>query len=291
MSIKIRKLVPEDFPAVAIFLAEMNSQKQHNFSDLGVNAADIEYFIKDDLLDMPATEGFHLAFDDEKLIGVWGLDFDNGKGYLYSLGPYIKQENWQDIAEKLWHEVKKTIPSNTECLIMSLNSENTNGIEFAVAHGFKCEAVGITLKLKQSEFIPCEHSHIIELVEEHHEAFCELHDSLFPGTYYSGKDIIGRCDGVRKVFVNDPVTGYIYVEPRPEFGAANLEFIGVHPDSRGGGLGQALLSRGIDYVFSFDKITDISLAVREGNPAIRLYERLGFKTDDIVHSYELEFKS
>ncbi len=291
MPVTIKKLTADDFRPVARFIAMMNSRKEHNFTDLGINPDEIEYFIKDDLLDMPATEGFHLAYENDNLIAVWGLDYDNEKGYMYSLGPFIKHDNWHEIAEMLWGEVEKTLPSSITCMMMSMNALNTNGIEFAGKHGFKpLGTAGLILQLKQSEFIPCEHSHIVELTGEYEDDFRDLHDRTFPGTYYSGEDIIGRCNDIRKVFVNNPVSGYIYVEPQPEFGVANLEFIGVHPDSRGSGLGQALLSKGIEYVFSFDKINEINLTVYEDNPARRLYERVGFKISDRISGYEREFK-
>ena len=286
MPLAIRKLVENDFPSVAKFIAEINSDESQNITDLGTDPAEVENFIRDDLLDLKATDGFLLAFDNKKLCGVWGWDYDSEKGYLYSLGPYINHDYWEQVAEALWREIKKLIPVGSKEIIMSLNAKNENCAGFAIKHGFKRMIVGLELKLKAGDFNPVDYSYIAELTEDQYEDFCALHDKLFPGTYYSGRDIIGRSDNVRKVFVTDPVTGYIYVEPRPEFGTANLEFIGVDPANRGQGLGQALLSKGIDYVFSFDSIKEIALAVREDNPARRLYEKVGFIMEKIVHSYE-----
>ena len=286
MNIKTRLLVEDDFSLISTFISRLNKQKEHNITDLGEDPAEIENFIRTDLLDLDAEKGFYLAFVDNKLAGVWGLDYDSAKGYLYSLGPYIDHPQWNDIANSLWLKIENAIPAGTKQIIMSLNSRNRNCIDFAIEHGFTLRVVGLLLKLTETEFTPVDHNHIIELPEKDRQDFVALHDQLFPGTYYSGADILKRCDNIRKVFVNQPLTGYIYVEPRPEFGEAHLEFIGVHPEAQGQGIGKALLSKAIEYMFSFAKINELTLAVRENNPARRLYERVGFKISDTIHGYE-----
>jgi ribosomal protein S18 acetylase RimI-like enzyme len=286
MNIEIRLLVEDDFSLISTFISRLNKQKEHNITDLGTDSAEIENFIRNDLLDLDADKGFYLAFVDNQLAGVWGLDYDSDKGYLYSLGPYIDYPHWNDIANLLWLKIENAIPAGTKQIIMSFNSCNRNCIDFAIGHGFTLRVVGLQLKLTATEFTPVDHDHIIELPEKDQQTFVALHDQLFPGTYYSGVDILKRCDSIRKVFVNQPLTGYIYVEPLPDFGEAHLEFIGVHPEAQGQGLGKALLSKAIDYVFSFDKINELTLTVRENNPARWLYERVGFKIDDTIHGYE-----
>ena len=282
----IRQLTNTDFASIAALIAKVNRHKEHNITDLGTDPAEIEHFLRTDLLDLDADKGFWLAFADDQLVGVWGLDYDAAKGYLYSLGPYIDHSEWKDVALSLWEKVERTIPADTKEILYSVNARNENVINFAIERGFTLRVVGLLLKLTPADFTPAEHGHIIELPDDAKPAFIALHDQLFPGTYYSGEDILGRCDGVRKVFANDPLTGYIYVEPRPDYSEAHLEFIGVHPDAQGQGLGKALLSKAIDYVFSFPTIQELTLTVRENNPARHLYERVGFKVEDIIHGYE-----
>jgi ribosomal protein S18 acetylase RimI-like enzyme len=286
MNLTIRQLTDKDYVPAAALIARLNRQKEHNITDLGTDPAEIENFIRTDLLDLDAEQGFWLAFDNRELIGVWGLDYDADKGYLYSLGPYIDHSEWRAVASALWRMIERTIPDGTKEILYSVNDCNKNVIDFATGLGFTLRVTGLLLKLTPADFTPAEHSHIIELPDHARDAFAALHDQLFPGTYYSGDDILDRCDGVRKVFVNDPLTGYIYVEPRPDFGEAHLEFIGVHPDAQGQGLGKALLSKAIEYAFSFATIKELTLTVRENNPARRLYERVGFKVDDIIQGYE-----
>jgi ribosomal-protein-alanine N-acetyltransferase len=67
--------------------------------------------------------------------------------------------------------------------------------------------------------------------------------------------------------------GYGYVaDDVPELSIAML------PDYRGKGVGTLVLSTLIDSVHSTKNYSAISLSVSPNNPAMRLYERLGFKT-------------
>lgn len=60
----------------------------------------------------------------------------------------------------------------------------------------------------------------------------------------------------------------VWTERVPELAIATL------PEHRGGGIGNALLSAIIDAARG--RYPAIALSVREGNPAVRLYERAGF---------------
>jgi ribosomal protein S18 acetylase RimI-like enzyme len=72
--------------------------------------------------------------------------------------------------------------------------------------------------------------------------------------------------------------GFAYIDERtPELGVA------VFPEYRGGGVGTALLERLLEEAKNF--YPAIALSVSPNNPAIRLYERLGFETVDIRDGY------
>ncbi|MEV0463281.1 GNAT family N-acetyltransferase [Nocardia tengchongensis] len=86
--------------------------------------------------------------------------------------------------------------------------------------------------------------------------------------------VVGGFDGVplgaawlRLFDAEDPAYGYIDADT-PELA------IGVAPESRGTGLGTALMSALLDA--AREKYDAVSLSVRQENPALRLYQRLGF---------------
>jgi ribosomal protein S18 acetylase RimI-like enzyme len=72
--------------------------------------------------------------------------------------------------------------------------------------------------------------------------------------------------------------GFAYIDERtPELGIALL------PEYRGQGIGTALLERLLEAAKNL--YPAISLSVSPNNPAIRLYERLGFVTVDVRNKY------
>ncbi|GAB0108501.1 hypothetical protein JMUB6875_75200 [Nocardia sp. JMUB6875] len=86
--------------------------------------------------------------------------------------------------------------------------------------------------------------------------------------------VVGGFDGVplgaawlRLFGPADPAYGYIDADT-PELA------IGVAPESRGTGLGTALMTALLEA--ARDKYDAVCLSVRHGNPAYRLYRRLGF---------------
>jgi ribosomal protein S18 acetylase RimI-like enzyme len=285
MDIHLRKLKREDYNSVGNFIANLNGQDFDNICDLGTSAAEIENFIHHDLLDMKAEEGFILAHDSDKLIGVFGLDIDLEKSTAYLLGPYIRHKNWREIADTLWSTILSIMPESIARFKLSPNSKNKNCIEFAESNGFYRHTEGLVLKLERKGFHFIETDDIIELSDNRRADFAVLHDQLFPNTYYTGQDILGRCNDHRKVFINGDMTGYIYVEAQPEYGESNIEFIGVHQSQRGRGLGARLLNRAIQWIFSHESINSINLNVSADNPARRLYEKAGFKVSSKVYGY------
>ncbi|MCP4582728.1 MAG: GNAT family N-acetyltransferase [candidate division Zixibacteria bacterium] len=290
MNILIRKLKQDDYTSVARFIAELNSSDSNNICDLGTKAVEIEHFIHHDLLDMKAEDGFILAHDNNELVGVFGLDIDLDKNRAYLLGPYIKHDNWREVADILWAAILKILPKSVAQARLGPNSKNINCIEFAESNGFDRGNDGLVLKLERQAFQPHKSPEIVEISQNQQDAFIKLHEMLFPKSYYNGRDILSRCNQNRVVFVDREVKGYVYVETQPEFGESNIEFIGVHPSQQGKGLGGKLLNRAIQWIFSFETIEAITLSTYADNPARWLYEKAGFQVEDIVLSYSKDFQ-
>ncbi|MEM2021386.1 MAG: ribosomal protein S18-alanine N-acetyltransferase [Zestosphaera sp.] len=65
--------------------------------------------------------------------------------------------------------------------------------------------------------------------------------------------------------------------------------IAVHPDYRGRGIGRALMIEALKRLKAFYKVSEVYLEVRVSNePAISLYEKLGFKKVQRVRFYYLD---
>ena len=78
---------------------------------------------------------------------------------------------------------------------------------------------------------------------------------------------------------NGVVVGATIVTEWPEVSETGLSFAVVHPDARGLGLGAALIAKSGQALAAAGH-SDWVLAVVPDNPAVHLYERLGFRSFD-----------
>ena len=78
------------------------------------------------------------------------------------------------------------------------------------------------------------------------------------------------------IIVSGQLAGRLYVDRRP--GEIRIVDIALLPEYRNGGIGSALLNSLLVEAALEDKC--VSIHVEKFNPALRLYERLGFSTSD-----------
>ena len=85
----------------------------------------------------------------------------------------------------------------------------------------------------------------------------------------------------------DDVVGYVVADTMPNHGAdiGHVKDLAVHPDRRGEGIGQLLLSEALGALF-VDGASRVKLEVRAGNDvAVRLYRGFGFTHHHTVPRY------
>lgn len=89
--------------------------------------------------------------------------------------------------------------------------------------------------------------------------------------------------------VDDRVVGLLAVETfpqRPRRRHAGTIGLAVHDEWQGKGVGTALMRAGVDFADRWLNLTRLELEVYVDNePAIRLYERLGFEREGVLRQY------
>lgn len=116
----------------------------------------------------------------------------------------------------------------------------------------------------------------------------ELHDKLFPRSYYNGSTMMDMLD-------NNHIISYCVEEARVvSYASYNtedegyLDFLGTNPMDRCKGYGSSLLQQVFSIVKS-KQCKKIKLCVGgENHNAIRVYEKLGFKVTERNQAYILE---
>lgn len=287
MEIQYRKIGNNELASVSQFITRLNKDKESHVGFAGDVAEETLNYFKTEF-EMPATECFIVALENKKIIGVCGFEFYNERADLY--GPFVDHENWAEIADMLWLKVKEMLPKEAKIITLFYNTLNKRSLSFAARNHFTKKANSKVLLLERSGVAKIDHSEIQTLAEIQKDSFMKIHDETFPGTYFTGVQILERLNEHRKVFVfarENEVLGYTYVEVDTEFGEATIEFIGVNKSSRGLGLGKKLLSKAIEWIFSFKEIEAIDLCVNAKNEALHLYQKVGFIVKDELESFTM----
>jgi ribosomal protein S18 acetylase RimI-like enzyme len=153
----------------------------------------------------------------------------------------------------------------------------------------------LVLEVKEHDFNKVSEFRTVPYTKSDYGAFECLHNSLFPNTYYDAKTIMERLntENILKV-LKDPsgkLLGYAYMEMDQDMVEASIEYIGVSPGARLGGLGTRILREVVTEVFSGHNINEIRLTVDStNNQAKKLYLKAGFKPKYILINYLLQRK-
>ncbi|WP_042146261.1 N-acetyltransferase [Paucisalibacillus sp. EB02] len=284
--VTIELMKQNELENVSKFISELNNNEESHIGFCGKDSKEIAEYIKEEI---PYTECFVVAYDAEKLVGVIGYDPDYDSSVAEIWGPFLLEEHWKT-ANVMWERLMGILPNKINAIHMFPNKKNKKACELATNNNFTklSDQAILVFNRNDSQLLP--DVHMKELTPEYHFDMEKLHDETFPGTYYSGQQIIRRLNENNKVFIvteNEELCGYIYVEADPEYGESNVEFFGVEKSKRGKGIGVQLLTGAINWLFSFEATDSIILTVNsESEIAIKLYKKVGFQLRHELHYFK-----
>ncbi|MDA1535788.1 GNAT family N-acetyltransferase [Bacillus tropicus] len=276
---------------VASFIANMNKDAIHHVGYCGDEKKEVLHTILHDFSDIGWEKSFIVTYEDNKIIGVLGFDVDEGKRCAEIWGPFIKAENWEEVALHMWKELIEKVPFHIEKFYGFYHVENNNCARLMkklYAKEQDRHSIFILNNIVEQRII----CNVEEALPQVFEQFIALHNHVFPNTYYEGNEIIERLSDTNKLFVsmkNGKLEGYVYVEVNPEFHEANIEFIATAENSRRKGVGEQLLQGAIQYIFSFQEMKEIELCLNTNNDrAMKLYKKVGFEEKACLQHYIIE---
>ena len=279
----------QNYTQLANFIAELNRQKYHHIGYCGENVQEIEQTLRTDF----SREAFILAIDEQEIVGAIGLDIGETGNDAEVWGPFIKiNEGTEQILEVIWQELLKH-HNDIKNFSFFINEENVIGQKFMQMFGAKCTGNHQILLLKKENFQVENLMHSTLFNSYYFEAFVELHNTVFPNTYYNANDIVNRLNTENELLVlaNEDYTikGYVYIEVDCEHHEASIEYIAIAPQFQGQGLGTELLKIAMDRVFTEHQIEEVQLCVDSNNSrGINLYIAAGFEVKHKLSSFCLE---
>ncbi len=227
------------------------------------------------------------SFENKELVGVLGLFADPAKNRVDCVGPFVSHSDSLVIAAKLFRYGRSAF-KNTNQFHFFFDRRNEDLLQLmriVKAHNNGNEWI---MSLERDRWIP-EKTEATPLPPPLFDRWVQLHDSLFPGVYVSGSDILQSLGTDRSVFCladGENLFGYVVIKESSRSTERTIEILAVDKPYRKKGYGKTLLNHALYHSFEKKEIQKISLVVETGNsPAAYLYSSLGFSVDAELCSF------
>lgn len=271
------------------FIARLNNEGPHHIGYLGEDEADNRSVLSESLI--PAAEGFRLAYEGSRLVGVLGVDADPEINRAWLFGPIVEHADWHTIADQLYAEVLPLIPVDIREYELFCDVQNIHIEGFAARHGFPLISENAVMTLERGSYRPAagRQAEVTAYREDLHEQFEGLHRMLFPSAYLTARQMVEKRDTSHRLLLaleNGALLGFIFCKIDPVSKSGYVDFVGTDPSARGRGIGADLLAAGLEWMLSAPATSKVNLTVNaDDEAALRLYGRFGFVTERIMRGY------
>lgn len=238
----------------------------------------------------PWLETSWVADRGDGIVGYIGVELDDAQPRVWIHGPVVDDRDWDVVADALLTALDAELPvTRASEAEVAADVENARIAEFATRHGFIAGKVHHLLALPAPRIEPLPRGDAEPLSSEHEDAFVELHEQLFPGTYYSGRQLLAQAAQGEAMLLqaldDDELAGYA-AGRIDEAGDGYLDFVGVAPGKLRRGFGGALAGAMGHALRDRAPISAMRLTVSGDNTAaLALYGLLGFERQANVVAY------
>jgi ribosomal protein S18 acetylase RimI-like enzyme len=275
----IRAATKDELPAIASFVAALQARPEDRIGYFGDTPEEIAALLAS--WGSPWFASARLVERRGAIVGFAAAELDESLGRAWVHGPLVGDSAWDELADELFRELLAIAPPAIEDFELLGDVANVRLARLAERHGFTAGAVNHVLGLDATGIQRLPNLSAPGLSSEHERAFVELHDTLFPATYYPGPTLLERSARGESVIVAiaDSVSLIAYAAGQiDEVGAGYIDFVGVAPEKRREGRGRTVvvaLTRALD---DRQRIPSVRLVVSSTNePALALYDSLGFE--------------
>jgi ribosomal protein S18 acetylase RimI-like enzyme len=230
------------------------------------------------------TETSRVVDRERGVAGFVGADLDESLSRTWIHGPIVDaphDRDWDGAADALFAALESELPqTRRKEAEIAADVANESIARFAGRHGFVAGKVHHLLAVAAHDIEKLPRNAVAPVARDHEAAFVSLHDELFPGSYYSGSQLLeqaSRDDAVVLELVEDGVLAGYAAGRIDESGDGYLDFVGVAADRRCRGLGRTLVGGMAHALCDRAPIAAMRLTVSsENSSALVLYEKLGF---------------
>jgi hypothetical protein len=101
---QMRRYQTHQFDELVALIARLNSQPAHHIGYFGTQLTDIRTTLQ--AITPPLEEGFVLAYDNQRLAGVLGVEYDTILGRAWLFGPLLDHAAAAPVADELYTAVR-----------------------------------------------------------------------------------------------------------------------------------------------------------------------------------------
>jgi ribosomal protein S18 acetylase RimI-like enzyme len=290
---EIQAAGPADYPQIAALIVAHSLRPErrciHSDPRSGVDEAVAELEHLHAIGELAFVAGFHQG----RLAGCAGAEYDLGLRRAWLRGPFVDVEDeqaWGSLAGRLLQALEERLPAEIAILDSFLDLANEWGQRLSQASGYRRVRLVHVYQAEAGKSLSAAQAgrgatgSCAEMRAEHAARVAELHQQLFPNTYLTAETILAAVEdrsseAARKVYVYEQdgrVLGYVYGSEN--LGEGVVDFLGVDVEARRRGIGRALLSAILNWIFVERGLEKASLTVHdELVNAQALYEQAGFR--------------
>ena len=274
------------FDELIQFATRLNGDGEHHIGFFGEGEADIRASLAECVI--PLEQCFKMAYDGDELAGVFGVDLNPSIHRAWLFGPLVDHADWHTIADSLYEQVLPLIPTDIQHYDLYFDERNVRLSEFAERHGFSMLSQTVLMSLARQNYRPSARNttHIVRFEQGFFDAFETLHNTVFPNTYFTARQIVEKMNESRQLLLavdGARLLGYIFCKFED---VGYIDFIGTDEWIRGRGIGADLLACGVDWILSTPTAQRINLTVQANNTIARnLYTKFGFVAERVMTGY------
>lgn len=279
-----------DLTKLSTFLEILNNQAKHHIGYCGQDAKEIKHTLLYGFSDLDLEHSFAVASEQETIKGALGFDIDEEERTIEVWGPFVlESEQYKETADAMWNQLVQKLPFEIKAYEFFVGKENFRTREYIRETGGVETGQHFILTAKKEKF-STQDTKVVEYSTSYKDSFEALHTATFPETYYNSTEILSRLGKHNKLMVvadgTKNIKGYVYIEAEPSFSDGSIEYIAVSTDYQRQGVGSQLIHAALQYLFSYESITEITLSVSSGNDlALSLYKSCGFELKNELVAY------
>ncbi len=284
---------PDELDEVVAFIVAQQRRPERNVAYLGTEPDGVAAELAG--LTPPWATTARVIREDGRIVGAAVVEWDLEIGRSWVMGPWVAHDGarWLELAGPLLDAALAQVPDAVDRHEMAGDLANLDLAALAAGRGWTATEPNHVLSVDAEEVAAWPDQDLAGLrpaTPADLDGIRALHDAEFLGTYASAAQLVGgQQDGSRTTLVVGADSGRVaaYASGHvDDDGQGCLDFVAVHPDHQGRGLGGQAVVAVVRDLLPRCPSGVVSLTVQDHRvPARALYRRLGFRAGGVLVGY------